>query len=168
MFYEHDDEYNPLKIILKDVVGYYNDYKDNGKYDVKHSAKRMNLKLDDNSMDKIYDIFEYIEQKLGIYLNNFTYESKDEEYLKTIESDETCFIKNNKTNIISNENTKYNSRVLLQIQSVYYNMENKGIRYYVQVLLDQCVYRPFSNDILVGPDIFFTGIVVLKDVIVYD
>ena len=168
MFYEHDDEYNPLKIILKDAVGYYNDYKDNGKYDVKHSAKRMNLKLDDNSMNKIYDIFEHIEQKLGIDLNNFTYESKGEEYLKTIESDETCFIKNNKTNIISNENTKYNSRVLLQIQPVYYNMENKDIRYYVQVLLDQCVYRPFSNNILVDPDISFTDIVVLKDIIVYD
>ena len=40
VFYEHDDEYVPLKIILKNVVGYYNDYK-----------------------DKIYDIFEHIEKK---------------------------------------------------------------------------------------------------------
>ena len=32
MFYEHDDaEYIPLKIVLKDVVGYYNDFKDNSK-----------------------------------------------------------------------------------------------------------------------------------------
>ena len=56
VFYEHDGaKYIPLKIILKDVVGYYNDYKGNG--------KTMNFKLDDASLDKIYDIFEYIEKK---------------------------------------------------------------------------------------------------------
>ena len=62
MFYEHDDEYIPLKIILKDVVGYYDDYKDNDKYDYKYSAKRINFKLDDDSLDKIYDIFGHIEK----------------------------------------------------------------------------------------------------------
>ena len=65
----------------------------------------MNFKLDDDSLDKIYDIFGYIEKKKEIDLNNFTYESKGEEYLKTIVSDETCFRKDNKTNIIPNENT---------------------------------------------------------------
>ena len=40
VFYEHDDKYIPLKIILKDVVGYYNDYKDNSKYVAKYSAKK--------------------------------------------------------------------------------------------------------------------------------
>ena len=79
----------------------------------------MNSKLDDNSLDKIYDIFEHIEENVETDLNYFTYESKVEEYLKTIVSDETCFIKDNKTNIIPNENTRYNCRVLLQIQSVY-------------------------------------------------
>ena len=60
MFYEHDDKYIPLKIILKDMVGYYNDYKDNG--------KTMNLRLDDDPLDKIIDIFEYIEEKLKILI----------------------------------------------------------------------------------------------------
>ena len=60
---------------MKDVVGYYNDYKDTSKYDAKYSAKKMNFKPDDDSSDKIYDIFEYIEEKLKIDLNNFTYES---------------------------------------------------------------------------------------------
>ena len=62
-----------------------------------------------------------MKKKIKIDLNNFTYESKDEEYLKTKVSDETCFRKNkdDKTNIIPNENTRYNCRVLLQIQSVY-------------------------------------------------
>ena len=36
VFHEHDnDEWIPLQIVLKDVVGYYNDYKDNSKYDAK-------------------------------------------------------------------------------------------------------------------------------------
>ena len=95
------------------MVSYYNDYKDNSKYDAKYSAKRANFTLDD-LFDKIYDIFGYTEEKLGVDLNHFTYESKDEEYLKTIVSDETCFKKNNKTNTIPNENTKYKCRVLLQ------------------------------------------------------
>ena len=143
MFYEHDDKYVQMKIMLRDVVVYYNDYKDNSKYDAKYSAKRMNFKLDHNSLDKIYVIFEHIEEKLKIDLNNFTCESKGEEYLKTIVSDETCFRKDkdNKTNIIPNENTKYNCRVLLQIQCVYYNMKDKDIlsddiRHYPQVLIE--------------------------------
>ena len=64
MFYEHGDKYIPLKIILRDVVGYFIDFKDNSKYDSKYSAKRMNFKLDDDSLDKIYDIFECIEKKI--------------------------------------------------------------------------------------------------------
>ena len=35
LFYEHDGECIPLRIILRDVVSYYNGYKDNSKYDVK-------------------------------------------------------------------------------------------------------------------------------------
>ena len=31
VFYEYNDEYIPLRIILKDVVGYYSEYKDNNK-----------------------------------------------------------------------------------------------------------------------------------------
>ena len=73
MLYERDDKYIPLKIILGDVVGYYNDYKDNG--------KTTNFKLDDDSLDKIIDIFKHIEEELKIDLNNFTYDSKGEEYL---------------------------------------------------------------------------------------
>ena len=69
MFYEHDDEYIPLIIILKDVVGYYNEYKNNSKYHVKYSAKRMDFKLDDDSLDKICDIFEHTEKnsQIGLY-----------------------------------------------------------------------------------------------------
>ena len=84
MFYEYDDDkYIPLKILLKDMVGYYNDYKDNG--------KTMNLRLDGDSLDKIYDIFEHIQKKFKIDLSDFTYQSYFEEYLKTKASNETYF-----------------------------------------------------------------------------
>ena len=71
-------------------------------------------------------------------------------------SDETCFIKDNKTNTTPNENTKYNCRILLRIQSVYYSMKGKVIKYYPPVLLEQCGYRVFSNNKLIHPDLTFT------------
>ena len=64
VFYEHDDKYILLGVILKDVAGYYNDYKDNSKYNVKYSVKKMNFKLDDDLQDKCYGIFEHIEKKI--------------------------------------------------------------------------------------------------------
>ena len=79
----------------------------------------MNFKLDDDSVDKIYDIFEHIEEKLGIDLNNCMYERKGEVYLKTIVSDKTLFEKDSKTNIIPNEKTKCKCNAILQTQSVY-------------------------------------------------
>ena len=51
----------------------------------------MNFKLDDDSLDNIYDIIWHIEEKLKIDLSDFTYVSKGEEYLKTKVSCETYF-----------------------------------------------------------------------------
>ena len=64
MFYEHDNECIPLRILLKDVVCYYNDYKDkdNSKYDVKYSAKRMNFRLSDDD-DLLIKLFLSILKK---------------------------------------------------------------------------------------------------------
>ena len=108
-------------------------------------------------LDKFYDIFELIEEKLRIHLNDFTYESnRAEEYLKTSVSDETYF-REGEHNIIADKNTKYTCSVLLQTQSVYYTMkDNDNIRYYPQVLLEQCGYRPFSNNVLFHKDLEFT------------
>ena len=54
VFYEHNNKYIPLKIILRDVVDYCNDYKDNG--------KTMNFKLDDDSFIKIVDILTILKK----------------------------------------------------------------------------------------------------------
>ena len=65
-------------------------------------------------------------------------DKKGDTYFKISVSDETCFRKDKDktTNTIPNEKTKYNCRVLLQIQSVYYNNEDEN--YYLQVFLQGC------------------------------
>ena len=92
MLYEYDHKYIPLKIVLKDVAGYYNDYKDHG--------KTMNFKLHDHLLNKIFDIFEHIEEKLKIDLSDFTYQSNFEECLKAEVSNETCFRKDKDEKLI--------------------------------------------------------------------
>ena len=126
----------------------------------------MNFKLDDDSIDKIIDIFDCIEKRTKTDLDNYFYEDKrGEEYLKTILSNETCFRidKDKEINTIPNENIKYNCRVSSQIQSVYYSMKNKDIlsddnndiRYYSHILLEKCRYKVFSNNKLIHPDLSF-------------
>ena len=67
----------PLRITLKDVVGYYDVYNDD---------KRMNFKINDELSDKICqrltNILENIEEKLNITLNDFTFEKKAKATLK--------------------------------------------------------------------------------------
>ena len=61
---------------------------------------------------------------LKIDLDNYLYEDKKgDTYFNANVSDETCFRKDKDktTNTISSEKTKYNCRILLQIQSVCYN-----------------------------------------------
>ena len=53
-------------------------------------------------------------------------------------------------------NTKYKCRVSLQIQSVYYNMKEKDIKYYPQVLIEQCACKTFSNNTIIHRDLEFT------------
>ena len=62
--YEHNNEYIPLRIISKDVASYYNDYQSNSKCDTKYSVRKMNFRLDDDSLDTVYNIFVHIEEKL--------------------------------------------------------------------------------------------------------
>ena len=81
-------------------------------------------------------------------------------YFKTKVSDKTCFRKDKykKIDTVPNEKTEYNCRVLLQIQSVYYN-NNKDILedadYYPQVYLQHCRYTFLANNKLIheAPDI---------------
>ena len=132
MFYEHDSEYIPLRIILKDVVGYYSVYND---------SKKMNFSVKDVPYDKFSDILDHIDEKLEIIFGVFTFLRNDvEEYFNRNVFNET-YIKEDIKATVSlkegkatskeeqaiftlNENSKYICRTLLQIQFVFFNMKD--------------------------------------------
>ena len=169
VLYEHNNEYMPLRITLKDLVGYYDVYNDD---------KRMTFRINDELSDKIYqrltNILEHVEENLNITLNDFTFEKKGESYFKIKVTDETYFKENIKptlilkegkvtpkesdVNFIPKENVMYTGRALLQIQSVFFKIKDKNddISYYPQLLLQQCVCKRFINNIIYHPDLEFT------------
>ena len=121
LLYEHDNEYVPLRILLKDVIGEYRVYRDG---EGNKGNKSMGFKLDGDSLRKVFNIFEYISDKKDIALKDFTYEIKGEDYCKTKVNDDTCFKKRCSEAkaaycIKPEENIKYTCRVLLQIQSIF-------------------------------------------------
>ena len=95
-----------MRIILKDVVGYYRVYDDN---------KKVNFSFN----DKPVNILEHIEEKLEITLTDFTYEEKGGEYFRATASNETLILKEGK--VILKEDVMYTCRALLQIQSIFFN-----------------------------------------------
>ena len=163
VLYGHNNKYMPLRITMKDVVGYYDVY--NG------GDKRMNFKFNDELGDKIYqrlsNIFEHIEEKLNITLNDLTLEKKGESYFKTKVTDEACFKENTKPTLIlkegnvtskesdanftPKENVTYTCRVLLQIQSVFFKIkdENDSViihnYYYINVLTNDLLITQYSS-----------------------
>ena len=73
VLYKHNNEYMPLRITLKDVVRYYDVYN--------YNDKRMNFNINndehsDKSYQELENIFEHIEEKLSIVLNDSTFEKK--------------------------------------------------------------------------------------------
>ena len=88
------------------------------------------------------------------------YESNEDACFKTRVSDDTCFRKDkDKTiNIIQREKTRYNCRIILQIQSVFYiNKDNKDdIVYHAQVFSQDCRYTLQINKILICDAVDFT------------
>ena len=57
VFYEHENEYVLLKILLRDVEGYYAEQK---------CINNLNFLLKDSVYDVIFDVFEDIENKSNI------------------------------------------------------------------------------------------------------
>ena len=76
LFYEHDDEYIPQKIVLKDVVGYYNDHKHNGmKVEMKNMLKQLYMMKHALEKRKVKKLIQFQIKKLSInveyyYKNN--------------------------------------------------------------------------------------------------
>ena len=125
-----------MKISLLNVPGYYNTFEGD--------RKTMIFKLDDNSFKKITDMFELIGEKLNIELYHYSHDDNNgNTYFKIKVSDNAGFrnYKDKTTNTIPNEKAKYNCRVLLQIQFVYYNNNKKNmmedVDYNPQIFLQQ-------------------------------
>ena len=55
----------------------------------------MNFILDDNSLGKIYEIFESTEAELGLEINDYIYDNSNGQRFKTKVTDKTCFRRNN-------------------------------------------------------------------------
>ena len=141
---------------MKDFIGYYNVCENT---DAKYSIKEINFKLCGEDYDllcKIDSIFEHIEEKLRIDLENHFYaDNRGVEYLKTILSNEAIF----KDDMIPNENTKYDCRVILRIQSVYHRTKDEDeddVKYYPQILLEKCAYRLPLKSTIVDSELEFS------------
>ena len=151
-----------MRIVLKDVVGYYSIYND---------SKKMNFKLIDELYHKLSDILEHIHEKLNIYFGGFKFVKK--EFFKAKVSNETCFKEDIKATLIlkegkvipkecktiftPDEGVMCTCTALLQTQSIFFNIKDSkyDIRYYPQLLLEQCAYNRFINNIIFHPDLEF-------------
>ena len=59
--------------------------------------------------------------------------------------------------IVPNRNTKYGCKQLLQIQSIFYTLEDKKvIFYYLQIRLAECGYKDFIECNISHKDFMFT------------
>ena len=161
IFYEDGDKYIPLHICFsKTLAAYYNEYDDeDGKY-AGNVSKKINFLTDDDLRGRINDIFKDIEETLDIALQNFTYQSKmNNYYLRTKIYKRTRFNKNGcrDIHIVPNKNTKCECKPLLQMQSIYYAQEDKkDTFYYPQIRLKQCGCKDFIEYNIAHKDFMFT------------
>ena len=82
MLYEQDNEHILLRVIFKNVAGYYNVY---------NESKKMNFSVNNEPYDKLIGILDHIHEKLEITFSDFAFEQKGEEYFSVKVSNETCF-----------------------------------------------------------------------------
>ena len=77
IFYKDAGKYIPLNICFsKMLAGYYSEYRDeDGKYDG-NVSKRMSFVIIDDLVDRINDIFNHIEEKVDIALEDPIYKAK--------------------------------------------------------------------------------------------
>ena len=160
IFYEDVCKYIPLNICFnKMLAGYYNEYSDgHGKCDGDVS-KKVTFVIGDDLVDKINDIFNHIEEILGLALEDPIYKSQFNHYLKTKIYKRTCFKKKGceGDHILPNKNTKYECKPLLQILSIYYSQEDKKhIFYYPQIRLEECGYKDLIECNIAHKDFMFT------------
>ena len=131
------------------MVGYYSEYENTeNSNNTEYTNKKMKFKVNGNLEDKFIIFLIILKKKSGFDHIDYVYEipTTGFEYLKTAVSKNSLFDKDNFC-LIPNSNAKYLCNVALQVQSVYPSTKDKDqdVRYYLQVLLDQCCYEVFVD-----------------------
>ena len=124
-----------MNICLSNVTGRYHSFDGDN--------KSINFILNDGLLEKFHEIFSDTKTKLGIGINDFTFDNDYGPSFKTkVSNDRTCFQQNNDriNNIPPRQSTNYNCRMLVRIESVFFNnKDNKDdIICYPQVFLEEC------------------------------
>ena len=160
IFYEDGGKHIPLNICFSNtLLGYCNEYINKDKDNNVYISGKMKFALDNDLVYNIMNIFEYIEKKLEIDLQEYIYYNGKDDYLNAKIYKRTRFNKKGckGTSINPGKNTKYECKPLLQIQSIYYASEDKkDIAYYPQILVEQCGYKIFIEYNIVPKDFVFT------------
>ena len=136
--YETEDNYVPLKIILRNIEGYYAEYK---------CINSMNFMLKNDAHVTIFDIFENIENKSNIEDIICLFEtSNGNDYLKASVSRTTAFGVDGIENITPCKSDKYLCNVVIEIQLVQHETKDEDVKYYSQIRLTDCYCNIIKND----------------------
>ena len=110
VFYGHGNEYVLLKIILRDVEGYYAEPK---------GINNMNFMLNGSVYHVIFDVFEDIENKSNTENIIYSFEARNGfEYLKTNVPKNVAFKANGINKITSCMDDRYLCNPIIEIQHV--------------------------------------------------
>ena len=109
-------------------------------------------------MIKLLISLSILKKKLKIDLKEYIYCSGVDNYLGAKVYKKTCFNKKGCKDIIivADENTKYECKALLQIQSFCVLKDKEDIAYYSKILVEQCGYKIFIEYNIAHKDFVFT------------
>ena len=127
VFHEDGNEYIPLKITLLDVPGYYNIFEGD--------SKRMNFKLDNNSLRKIIDIFDPYHYSYDDN-NGITYfktKVSDEHVLEKAKITQLIQFQIKRLSIIVEYYYKYNLFTTIMMK-IYLKMKIVILKYFYEIV----------------------------------
>ena len=132
VFYEHENEYVLLKIVLRDIEGYYAEHKGNN---------NMNFLLKGSIYDVIFDVFEDIFKKSNIEDIIYSLETTGGfDYLKINAPRKVACKVDGVDNITPKTSDRYLCNAIIEIQHVQHEKkdEDKDVKYYLQICLTDC------------------------------
>ena len=145
VFYEHENEYVSLKIVLRDVESYYAEYK---------GINNMNFLLKDSVYDVIFDVFEDIENKSNIEDIIYSFETSGGfDYLKTNVPRNIAFKVDGTDNITPNTSDRYLCNAIIEIEHVQHEKkdEDEDVKYYSQICLTDCCCNIVKSNRKINP-----------------